>query len=286
MFRKVISILLLQGIRFGLNTTAVLYKKKAGQLALALLCRPRRSVVEKKETHILATAQTSQLKIADQLIGCFQWPGTGPTVLLVHGWESQSGRWELLIETLQKANYNIVAIDAPAHGRSSGHLYTVPRHAQAIAKAIEHFQPSILIGHSAGGMAAVYCMSQIQETSVKQLVLIATPSTMFRLIKNYQEYLKLSDRTTKALIESFEDSFQVTMSEFATGQFIKNVPLVRGLVIHDKKDDIADYSGGLEIHQNWPGSKMISTEGLGHSLRIDEVNASILEFLDNEWMNE
>ena len=185
----------------------------------------------------------------------------------------------MLTQTLIRAGYNVTAVDAPAHGQSGGRTYTVISHAQAIEAAIRYFKPEIVIGHSAGGMAAVYSLAHFSQHAVKQLVLIATPSTMFLLIENYQRALKLSNRAVEALIDAFEAAFEVKIADFATSLFIQKVD-IEGLVIHDKQDSIADYYGGLAIHQNWPQSKMLSTEGLGHSLRVESVNEAILGFLE------
>ena len=51
----------------------------------------------------------------------YRWLGKKETILLAHGWESNSFRWKDLIVKLDTAlDYNVIALDAPAHGRSSG----------------------------------------------------------------------------------------------------------------------------------------------------------------------
>ncbi|MEZ4682380.1 MAG: alpha/beta fold hydrolase [Caldilineaceae bacterium] len=49
----------------------------------------------------------------------YSW-GSGPTVLLVHGWAGRGSQLAPLVAPLVNAGYRVVAFDAPAHGDSPG----------------------------------------------------------------------------------------------------------------------------------------------------------------------
>ena len=53
----------------------------------------------------------------------YYWEGNNKTILLAHGWESNSFRWKNLITELQRYGYSIVALDAPAHGDSGSKMF-------------------------------------------------------------------------------------------------------------------------------------------------------------------
>jgi pimeloyl-ACP methyl ester carboxylesterase len=45
-------------------------------------------------------------------------------------------------------------------------------------------------------------------------------------------------------------------------------------------DTITPYHASVQLHENWKGSILISTEGLGHSMHQDDVNDQIVSFLE------
>ncbi|MEO1075318.1 MAG: hypothetical protein AAFX41_05055, partial [Bacteroidota bacterium] len=57
-------------------------------------------------------------------------PGTSPkTALLVHGWEGDALNFVAFVGPLRKAGFDVVALDGPAHGASSGERTDALRHA-------------------------------------------------------------------------------------------------------------------------------------------------------------
>ncbi|HEX9936103.1 MAG TPA: alpha/beta fold hydrolase [Longimicrobium sp.] len=98
----------------------------------------------------------------DQVVG---WSyGSGPTVLLVHGWGGCAGDWSGLTPLLTEAGYRVVMFDFPAHGLSSGVRTALPDMVRAIhSVALElAFGPAggfapveAVVAHSFGGAAAV-----------------------------------------------------------------------------------------------------------------------------------
>src|SRR6516165_7564057 len=53
-------------------------------------------------------------------VASYIWQGGGPTVVLVHGWNGTSADLRSFIGPLRDTGRRVVAIDLPAHGRSSG----------------------------------------------------------------------------------------------------------------------------------------------------------------------
>ena len=51
---------------------------------------------------------------------------------------------------------NIVALDAPAHGTSGSKIFNAVLYSKFIEVVCKEFKPSILMGHSVGGMAISY----------------------------------------------------------------------------------------------------------------------------------
>lgn len=98
--------------------------------------------------------------------------GSGPDVVLLHGWGLNSEVFASLTPRLATA-YRITLIDLPGHGRSPA-----PKYAQnltTLAEAIAAFAPAhaAWLGWSLGGMIATQ-LALISPARVKKLILVAS----------------------------------------------------------------------------------------------------------------
>lgn len=270
----------LKPIGWTLNTLARFNPELAGDWALHLFSHPRS---RKSSTHALEVL-TSAEQIRHRLekleldVHLFHWPGTGPTVLLAHGWESNTSRWLPLIQALRRRNYRIIGLDAPAHGLSGGKIFNVVLYTQVLSELLTHYQPEIFIGHSAGGMAGVYHWHLRKAAPFGKLVLMSVPYELEDLMDTFRQIVGMNDQVFDGLKASFKTHFGFPMSAFSMPEFVKDLQ-VPGLIIHDKQDSIAPFHGSLVIHQNWPGSTFYATEQLGHSLPGTEVVEVVIDYL-------
>ena len=140
------------------------------------------------------------------------------------------------------------------------------------------YKPSTLIGYSVGGMTTIYHQKLHPNPLIKKLIILGPPSELSGIIKDYQKTLGLSDRFMKSWNMYFKENFGMYYDEFSIAKFSKTVQQ-KGLIIHDKQDAIAPYSASVAIHKNWANSKLVSTDGLGHSLYHSSVENSMIDFL-------
>jgi len=163
-------------IGFLINVLSLVSSKLAGNLALTLFSTPLKGKIKEEEFDFLNTAFKEELKYQDFPIMTYRWLGKGKTVLLVHGWESNAARWKPLIENLKLQGFNIIALDAPAHGKSGSKRFNAILYAEFINIVSKKFNPHIIIGHSVGGMATVFYQHKYQNSEVEKLVLLGAPS--------------------------------------------------------------------------------------------------------------
>ena len=85
--------------------------------------------------------------------------GSGPPVLLVHGWTCDSHDWQFQLPALLGAGYRVIAADLRGHGRSSvpASGYTPRGFAADLAGLLRerNAPPAVVAGHSLGGAVAV-----------------------------------------------------------------------------------------------------------------------------------
>ncbi len=252
--------------------------QKALKKAYLLFCTPKKGKVLPEQEDFLDDAEDEIITIDNLHIQTYRWPSLGETILLVHGWESNTHRWKTLIQKLQTNGYNIVAFDAPAHGNSSGKILNVPLYTICLQKIIDLYRPNHLIGHSVGGMATIYHQYTHPNHEIDKLVALAPPSELSRIMNGYQDVLKLSSKFMDALNQFFKNKHGYYFEEFSMASFAKKLTQ-KGLLIHDVNDTIAPFSEAEKICENWNNVKFIKTKDLGHSLFFDEVDMWIIEFL-------
>jgi len=261
-----------------LEIIALFSKKKANEKAFKLFCTPLKGRVKADQKEFLEKAKDRKIPIQGLEIQTYRWKGNGSTLLLIHGWDSNTYRWKTLIKKLQEDSYNIIALDAPAQGNSTGHLLNVVLYTDCVQTVIEAYQPEILIGHSVGGMTTVYNQYKYPNDTIQKLIVLGSPSELSLIMKGYQQTLGLSDHFMNALDQYFKIRFDMYYHEFSIAKFAKSVTQ-SGLIIHDRRDNIAPFAASQAIHKNWNNSQLMPTNGLGHSLHDDSVNTAILEFM-------
>lgn len=270
------------GLRRLMNGTARMTRRGAGRIGYYLLTNPRRLEEEPENLVFLESAQQQTYNLEGQSIHTYHWPGDGPSVLLLHGWESSTARWFALFEPLRKAGYNIYALDAPAHGKSGGKRFTVFSYCQVLDAYFSAigFAQDYWIGHSGGGMAAIYyCSQQQYKYRPHHIVSMAVPGELENFIDKFCDLVGVNERVKYGIGRRFHKNLKHTIEDINFTEFVKDVD-VPGLVLHDEEDDVAPISGARKMHQNWRGSKLATTRGRGHSLTGELVPAIVVEYLD------
>ncbi|QDO93862.1 alpha/beta hydrolase [Formosa sediminum] len=271
--------LIVKSVGSYINILSYLSKPYAANKALNLFIKPRKGRVLKHQIDFLDTAFNEELIYNNQPIMTYRWLGTKDTILLAHGWESNSYRWRPLVTELIKKGHTVVALDAPAHGRSGSKTFNALLYAEYINVVAKRFKPSIIIAHSVGGMATSAFLNKYQLPDLDKLILLGAPSEFKDIISRYVNMLGYNNRITQQLEQTILKRFGVVPKAFSSAKLIRTVD-TKGLIIHDKADTIIPYNDALLINKEYKNSTLITTEGLGHSLNDPSVREHIYNFLE------
>jgi non-heme chloroperoxidase len=107
--------------------------------------------------------------------------GTGPTVVLAHGWTEQREVWAPVVRRLLGAGCRVVLYDQRGHGSSTTGTdgFTIPRLAgdlRAVLEAVDAHD-AVLAGHSMGGMAILSLATEHPEVLAERARGLALVST-------------------------------------------------------------------------------------------------------------
>lgn len=277
--KKLLTRVLPKIIGAQINAISIWSKRAAARKAFLVFCTPRGGRIKEKQKAFLEQAIDQKIIVTNTVtVQTYLWTGKGPTILLIHGWESNTHRWHKLIEELQKKDYNIVAFDAPAHGNSTGKILNVPLYTKCVQAVSTTYKPLAHIGHSIGGLTTVYHYYKYQPEYIKKLIILGAASELSVIMEDYQGLLGMKNSVMRGLDLLIKERFGFAIDEFSGFAFAQNIA-IPGLIIHDTYDKITPVAASRGIHENWKNSTYIETKGLGHSLYQNEVRQHILNYL-------
>ena len=262
-----------------LNTLSWVAPKASANLAIKLFSTPRRIKLNESENDFLSTAYREDIPYKHINIMTYRWIGTKETILLAHGWESNAYRWKPLIEQLKERDYSIVALDAPAHGNTTGRSFNAILYSECIHAVAKKFETNIVIGHSVGGMATAFFYSKYKLPSVHKLVLLGAPSNFVGVFQRYRDMMGYNERLANAMNQYIYNKYNNSPEYYNAARFLSDAT-ISGLIIHDEYDSIIPYNDAEDFNNFYKRAKLIKTEGFGHGLKSNQINQHIIEFIN------
>ena len=277
--KKSLYYLFTKSVGLYINLLSFVFPDKATQLAYSLFSEPREGrLTIAKLPKILQETETETFQHNGHNIQTYTWKGNGTVILLVHGWESNAARWKKMLPYLKKTGSTIIAIDAPAHGLSSGKEFNIPQYAKSIDFVVQKFKPRYLIGHSLGGKTCLYYQSVYQNNSIEKIVILGSPSDFKIILNNYIAMLSLNSKISQGLEAHYLKHFKLQLEKFSAKQFASEIK-TKGLIAHDTNDKIVLFEEGKKIAATWKDSIFIETNGLGHSMHDEQLYKKVIHFL-------
>ena len=200
---------------------------------------------------------------AHKTVAFYEWPGTGPTVILAHGWGGGAAQFAGWIKPLTQAGYRVLAYDAPAHGDSEGTLASAPANAGTLkALAKWHGGPiHAIIGHSLGAIATTLALAAGVQT--ERVVFLAPICFVYDGLKNHGLREGLTDAEADELVLYFETEFSANLSVLSALERVESPPPLT--IFHDHADESVPYEEAEIIATSWPGSTLIEVPRVGHT---------------------
>ncbi|MGH8713598.1 MAG: pimeloyl-ACP methyl ester esterase BioH [Casimicrobiaceae bacterium] len=141
--------------------------------------------------------------------------GSGPPLVLLHGWAMHSGLWQPVLPRLA-ARFRVHCVDLPGHGRSATVApYTLAGIAAEVAAHCAALpEPPTLLGWSLGGAVALY-RALAEPAAVARLIVVGTtPCFVSR-----DDWLHaISLETLRRFGDELAVSYRATLQRFVTLQ--------------------------------------------------------------------
>lgn len=274
--------LIVKLIGLYINLLAVVAPRVAARKGFDLFRHPIRGKLQKHHHDFFDSADKFDFMLEGEMVQAYRWGLGAKKILFLHGWQSHSFRWKHYIEALDKNRYTIYALDAPAHGLSTGRFMTVPHYSEAIVKMIQEIgKPDVVVGHSVASFTATYTFYHHPELAPTKMVALAMPSSASEFLNVFKTTLGLSNKSMKLIIDHFVRVVNRSPEDFDTSIFVERLAFPV-LMIHDEEDDETNIRHTKDIHRIWKGSRLMITKGLGHNLKSKEVVTAVVNFIGED----
>ncbi len=237
----------------------------AARCTLFLFSLPGRRARHYKEDELLQSAHRQWVFSGGKQIRTYTWGNGDRRILLLHGWQSRGTALRYFVPVLIGEGFQVVAMDAPGHGESSGYQMTITDYARAILAVELKVGPFMgAIAHSFGGRAITYALGYLDHRwQMEKIVLLAVPASITRIFSDFFSKIGASDALIRAAHQLAVDRLGHPVEDSE----IYNVGhrlIAKLLVIHDNQDQIVPLWEAKRIVDAIPGTKFITTKGLGH----------------------
>jgi pimeloyl-ACP methyl ester carboxylesterase len=212
--------------------------------------------------------------------------GDGPVILLVHGWGGWASRLGAFVRPLVETGHQVVGMDLPAHGSSSGRRTNPFEMADALLKVAGSVGPvHALISHSFGGLVSLLAMERGLKPGAA--VFLAPALRADHIRARFAELFRLRPQIMEALVRVLNGHFGSEVWEELDARRIAYRLASRGpdapvLIAHDPEDRDALFSDAVAMSQILPGARVLKVAGAGHHriLLEESVLTAAVEFVN------
>ncbi len=269
-------------IRTKFKLLSALSKKKAAEKAFELFCTPQRRNIQKLPK-IFEQTEKLQFKLEGNMVHGWRWNHPADRkILILHGYESSVTNFERYIRPLIKKGYEVLAFDAPAHGRSGGKKINAPLYKKMILAIHNKYGPvQSYMAHSFGGLAVCLALEEISHTIDYKLVLIAPATETGTAVDTFFKFLQLDPALRNEFEKIIIHEGGVSSEWYSIRRAMKHIR-AKVLWVQDEDDDITPLSDVIKVkEENYPTIEFVFTRGLGHRriYRDNKVTHLIVDFL-------
>ncbi len=274
--------LALSYIRAKFKLLSAISKKKAAEKAFALFCTPQ-GRNKKPLPKIFAQAEKLQFRLDGIMVQGWRWNHPAPRkALILHGFESSVTNFDRYIRPLVKKGYEVLAFDAPAHGRSGGTKISAPLYKRMILEINKRYGPvQSYMAHSFGGLAVCLALEEISHTNDYRLALIAPATETVTAIDYFFNFLQLDPGIRPEFEKIILREGGVNSGWYSIKRAMKNIH-AETRWFHDKEDEITPLSDVLKVKaENHSHIEFVISSGLGHRriYRDHKISKAIIDFL-------
>ncbi|MEM7052910.1 MAG: alpha/beta hydrolase [Pseudomonadota bacterium] len=258
----------------------VLPERIAFQFAVLLASLSQRSPLKPEDQAVLDAATQFEFGRGIRRVG-WRW-GSGPKVVLAHGWGGRAGQMVKMADAIAAAGFEVVVFDGQSHGESGGRRIGFRKLTDDLNALDAALKSNIAawVCHSAAGLCLAAARIRF-GLSPKRIVCLATPRGPYIPVRELDQHLKLRSGVLERCRAFYAGEFGMSWQEMDRCAAFIHRGDVEMLLIQDRDDPRVEDGDAERIAEAWGNAKVVYTDGLGHVklLWSDEVAQRVIEFL-------
>jgi pimeloyl-ACP methyl ester carboxylesterase len=223
--------------------------------------KPYRISAEQRE--LMEQARSFDLEYKHNKIRVYEW-GSGPVILLVHGWAGRALQLDAFVTPLLDKGFRVVAFDQKGHGESSSRFSSYPEIVRSTGLVAAHYADSLygVVAHSIGSNS----MFKISENIERELKIVAVAPMEHFLgwLERMRMQIGIYENLFAQVVRQIESESELKLSDICVLDY-ERIKRHDVLLVHDKFDRMNKISASHEIQKNLHGTQLVETEKLGHS---------------------
>lgn len=274
---------ILRWLRFSFRVQSLLSTRWAGRRLYHLWFTSPKHPEPQREKRWRESAVFISVPYQHGPIATYKWGDSDKTVLLLHGWSGRGPQMGAFVAPLLEMGYQVVAFDAPGHGRTPGKSSSIFRMSDALQAVVEEVGPvSAVIAHSFGAMLLAYALKHTDFKTGKAIC-ISSPTTPIFLVDRFCEVIQVNDKVKQYFMRYTEQKFnQNVWNNLSADKNVQDIQ-IPALIIHDQDDHDVPSELGKQLSEAWSNSQFYLTKGLGHRriLRNKDVVRMIADYIND-----
>jgi pimeloyl-ACP methyl ester carboxylesterase len=274
--------LTVRAVRTWFRVAAAVAPRTAERQAASLFLTPTRKRRKQPRLEDPSTGRYAlTVREGELQVAAWSW-GSGPAVLLAHGWGGCAADMAPLAEELERAGYRAVLFDFPAHGRSLGkrtNMVEWLRVMRAVVATVGTLHA--VVGHSFGAATLAVALAE-HGMDVRGAVLLAPVIGPTLFVERFTGMIGLPAARADGMMRHIARTVGREPSTLDARRAAASLR-VPALIMHDPEDREVPWAHGAEIANAWIGSRLLQADGLGHTrlLRDPVILATAVEFIND-----
>lgn len=212
----------------------------------------------------------------------YHWGQSDKKVLLLHGWGGSPFDFRQMITALVTAGYEVIGLDAPAHGASEGRETNLVQWMHVIEQLLTRIGPvHAIVGHSLGGLSAGLTLVH-KQVQAPRLVMVSAAVSAPVFFQETFNLFRIPDRVMPKVHQIIMKRLQNDLLNLDLFKHIDQIKAEKILVVYDENDGLVKQEQIDDFLQQYPAIQSLKIKGEGHFriMRNEEVIDRVVGFME------
>lgn len=258
-----------------------------GSIAFWLLCQVKRTPLSPKGIAFLEKSIQEKITIDGYEATLYTFGSGEKSLIFLHGWTSNSQRWEAYIKRIDFNTYTCYLVDAPGHGQSSGKYLNLEIYRKFFVYLVNKIQKvDTVIGHSIGSLVIGYAHLVEPKLPIKKIVITGSPRGMEAIYDFFIKSMSINQKVIDNMDAFISNKItKIPARDIKMDAFFE-LTKKSILVIHDSEDRICPLGPIKKATLSKNNVNTLFTTGFGHNLKSSQVHVAVHNFILNNQLGD